>query len=181
MPPVPRGDLITGLWGSVFSSKRGSVTTSCLHRHRPTSRLRTKVQACGGAPAGVRPSLREISVARTRGPSPPHPSSLVVISDTVDLVLGVHGEGHPVQALVADDAAEAAGVVGLPEGLQDLGAEGERGQGSAGILEKAWTAGRRGTRRAEGPQAQSRCTAHAHPRVTWIKVKRWQGGEGKSR
>lgn len=50
----------------------------------------------------------------------------MVISDTVDLVLGVHGEGHPVQTLVTDDAAEAAGVVGLPEGLQDLGAEKKR-------------------------------------------------------
>lgn len=56
----------------------------------------------------------------------PAPSLLVVISDTVDLVLRVHGEGHPVQTLVTDDAAEAAGVVGLPEGLQDLGAERKR-------------------------------------------------------
>ena len=37
----------------------------------------------------------------------------VKVLDTVDLVGGVHGEGDPVQALGADHAREAAGVVGL--------------------------------------------------------------------
>lgn len=62
-----------------------------------------------------------MKVARACGPRAPRPPLLVVISDAVDLVLGVHGEGHPVQTLVTDDTAEAAGVVGLPERLQDLG------------------------------------------------------------
>lgn len=43
----------------------------------------------------------------------------VVISDTVDVVLHVHSEGYPVQALVAHRAPEAAWVVGLPKGLKD--------------------------------------------------------------
>lgn len=53
--------------------------------------------------------------------------SRVIISDTVDVVLHVHSEGHPVQALVAHRAPEAARVVGLPKGLQDLGAGGTEG------------------------------------------------------
>lgn len=53
--------------------------------------------------------------------------SRVIISDTVDVVLHVHSEGHPVQALIAYRASEAAWVVGLPEGLQDLGAGGTEG------------------------------------------------------
>lgn len=32
---------------------------------------------------------------------------------------GVHGEGHAVQAAVANHAGEAAGVIGLPHGPQD--------------------------------------------------------------
>lgn len=44
----------------------------------------------------------------------------VVVPEAVDIVLGVHGEGNAVQALTADDAAEAAGVVGLAQSLQDL-------------------------------------------------------------
>lgn len=47
----------------------------------------------------------------------------MVVFETVDLVLGVHGEGHSVKALVTDDTAETARVVGLPEGLQDLSTE----------------------------------------------------------
>lgn len=43
----------------------------------------------------------------------------VIISDTVDVVLHVHSEGHPIQALIAYRASEAAWVVGLPKGLQD--------------------------------------------------------------
>ena len=44
----------------------------------------------------------------------------MVVFDTVDPAPGVHREGDPVQALIADGAAEAAGVVGLPQGLQNL-------------------------------------------------------------
>ncbi len=44
----------------------------------------------------------------------------VEVVDAVDLVVEVHGEGHAVQALVAHAAAEAAGMVRLPHGLQDL-------------------------------------------------------------
>lgn len=44
-------------------------------------------------------------------------SSPVVIFETVDLIFRVHGEGHSVKALVTDDTAEAAWVVGLPQGL----------------------------------------------------------------
>ena len=44
----------------------------------------------------------------------------MVVFQTVDFILSVHSEGHSVQALVADDAAETTGVVRLPQGLQDL-------------------------------------------------------------
>ena len=44
----------------------------------------------------------------------------MVVFDAVDLVLRVHGEGDSIQTLVADDAAEAAWVVGFAQGLQDL-------------------------------------------------------------
>lgn len=44
----------------------------------------------------------------------------MVVSDTVHLVGEVHCEGDTIQALVADDAPEAAGVIGLPHGLEDL-------------------------------------------------------------
>ena len=44
----------------------------------------------------------------------------MVVFDAVDPAPGVHREGDPVQTLVADGTAEAAGVVGLPQGLQDL-------------------------------------------------------------
>lgn len=44
----------------------------------------------------------------------------VVVPEAVDLVLRVDSEGNAVQALAANDAAEAAGVVGLPQSLQDL-------------------------------------------------------------
>lgn len=37
----------------------------------------------------------------------------VVVFDAVDPVLCVHGEGDSIQALIADDTAEAAGVVRL--------------------------------------------------------------------
>ena len=57
----------------------------------------------------------------------------MVIPDTVDLVLRVHSEGHPVQTLITDDAAEAAGVVGLPQGLQDLGVQKEEARTQQGL------------------------------------------------
>ena len=47
-------------------------------------------------------------------------SLLVIVSDTVDLVLReigraqVHGERNPIQTFITDDAAETAGVIGLP-------------------------------------------------------------------
>lgn len=41
-------------------------------------------------------------------------SLLVIISDTVDLVLRVHGERNPIQTFITDDAAETARVIGLP-------------------------------------------------------------------
>lgn len=53
----------------------------------------------------------------------PHPQgadSLVVVSDAIHLVGEVHGEGDAVQTLVANDAPEAARVIGLPHSLQDL-------------------------------------------------------------
>lgn len=43
----------------------------------------------------------------------------MVVFDTVDLIFGVHSEGYSVEALVADHTAETAGVVRLPESLQD--------------------------------------------------------------
>ena len=42
------------------------------------------------------------------------------VVDAIDLVVEVDGEGDAVQALVAHAAAEAAGVVRLAHGLQDL-------------------------------------------------------------
>ena len=57
----------------------------------------------------------------------------MVIPDTVDLVLRVHSEGPPVQTLITDDAAEAAGVVGLPQGLQDLGVQKEEARTQQGL------------------------------------------------
>lgn len=47
-------------------------------------------------------------------------SSPVVILEAVDLIFRVHGEGHSIKALVTDDTAETAWVVGLPQGLEDL-------------------------------------------------------------
>lgn len=46
--------------------------------------------------------------------------SLVVVGNTVHLVGEVHSEGDAVQALVTYDASEAARVIGLPHGLEDL-------------------------------------------------------------
>lgn len=51
----------------------------------------------------------------------------MIVSDTVDVVLHVHSEGHPVQALIAHGAPEAAWVIGLPKGLEDLGVRGPEG------------------------------------------------------
>lgn len=45
---------------------------------------------------------------------------LVVVGHAVDVAVVVDGEGHAVQRLGAHHAAEAAGVVRVPEGLQDL-------------------------------------------------------------
>lgn len=44
----------------------------------------------------------------------------VVVGNTVHLVGEVHSEGDAVQALVTYDASEAARVIGLPHGLEDL-------------------------------------------------------------
>lgn len=44
-------------------------------------------------------------------------SSPVVIFEAVDLIFRVQGEGHSIKALVTDDTAETAWVVGLPQGL----------------------------------------------------------------
>lgn len=44
----------------------------------------------------------------------------MVVGDTVHLVGEVHGEGDAVQALVANNASEAAWVVGLSHCLEDL-------------------------------------------------------------
>lgn len=55
--------------------------------------------------------------------------SLVVVADAVDVAVVVDGEGNAVQSLGANDAAEAAGVVGVAQGLQDLE---EATQGHAG-------------------------------------------------
>lgn len=66
------------------------------------------------------------------------PSLLVVISDAVNPIVRVHGEGHSVQTLVTDDTAETSGVVGLPQGLQDLGAKRTR-PGLSGMLGKEGT------------------------------------------
>lgn len=51
----------------------------------------------------------------------------MVVGDTVHLVGEVHSEGDAVQALVANDASEAAWVIGLSHCLEDLarGAGGE--------------------------------------------------------
>lgn len=43
----------------------------------------------------------------------------MVVFETVDLIFSVHSEGHSIKALITDDTAETAGVVRLPEGLQD--------------------------------------------------------------
>lgn len=52
--------------------------------------------------------------------APRRPDSLVVVGDTVHLVGEVHGKGNAIQAFVANDASEAAGVVGLSHCLEDL-------------------------------------------------------------
>lgn len=44
----------------------------------------------------------------------------MVVSDTVHLVGEVHCEGDAIQALVTNDAPEAAWMIGLPHGLEDL-------------------------------------------------------------
>ena len=46
----------------------------------------------------------------------------VVVFDTVDVVLNVHGERHSVQTFFTHHAAETAGMVGLAERLEDLDA-----------------------------------------------------------
>lgn len=47
-------------------------------------------------------------------------NALVVVRHAVDVAVMVDGEGHAVQRLGAHHAAEAAGVVRVPESLQDL-------------------------------------------------------------
>ena len=49
----------------------------------------------------------------------PGGEDLVEVFDAVDAVGGVDCEGDPVEALAADHAAEALGVVGLAGGPQD--------------------------------------------------------------
>lgn len=44
----------------------------------------------------------------------------MVVRDTVHLVGEVHCEGDAIQALVANDASEAAWVIGLPHSLENL-------------------------------------------------------------
>lgn len=46
--------------------------------------------------------------------------SLVVVRHTVDVAVMVHGERHPIQSLGANHTAKTAGVVRVPESLQDL-------------------------------------------------------------
>lgn len=62
----------------------------------------------------------------------------MIVSDTVDVVLHVHGEGHAIQALVAHGAPEAARVVGLAEGLQDLGVGGTEGSAWVEAQQGPW-------------------------------------------
>lgn len=95
----------------------------------------------------------------------------MVISDAVNPVLRVHGEGHPVQTLVADDTAETSGVVGLPQGLQDLGAEGTR-PGLSGMLGKEGTTEGGGTAWAVTPHG-----ARSLQSFTWTKVRRDDTGQ----
>lgn len=52
-----------------------------------------------------------------------HLNALVVVRHAVDVAVMVDGEGHAVQGLGAHHAAEAAGVVGVPQSLQDLGTQ----------------------------------------------------------
>lgn len=79
---------------------------------------------------------------RRGSPAPRRRDSRVIVSDTVDVVLHVHCEGHPVQALVAHRAPEAAWVIGLPKGLQDLEVGGTEGsvqtEGSAQPPKRLW-------------------------------------------
>lgn len=56
----------------------------------------------------------------------------MVVSDTVDVVLHVHREGHPIQALIAHGAPEAARVVGFAQSLKDLRVGGTEGSVEGG-------------------------------------------------
>lgn len=44
----------------------------------------------------------------------------VVVFDTVDIVLHIYSEGHPVQTFFTHHTAEAAWMVGLAQRLEDL-------------------------------------------------------------
>lgn len=46
--------------------------------------------------------------------------SRVVVFDTVNVVLHIYSEGDSIQTLITHHTAEAARVVGLPKGLEDL-------------------------------------------------------------
>lgn len=46
----------------------------------------------------------------------------VVVFNTVDVVLNVHGERHSIETLFTHHAAETSGMVGLAERLEDLDA-----------------------------------------------------------
>lgn len=52
----------------------------------------------------------------------------VVVHDTVDVVLNVHGEGHSIETLFTHHAAETARMVGLAQRLEDLDAHTNRKQ-----------------------------------------------------
>lgn len=56
----------------------------------------------------------------------------VVVLDTVDVVLHVHGERHSIQTLFTHHAAETARMVGLSESLEDLDSERREAEGGRG-------------------------------------------------
>lgn len=107
----------------------GSWQRSCLkptteHNGRPEVQ-RPRMQNTDRQTREMRPGEAEETVGVTAAQYPGY--SRVIVSDTVDVVVHVHSEGHPVEALIAHGAPEAAWVVGLPEGLEDLGVGGTEG------------------------------------------------------
>lgn len=109
--------------------REGSWQRSCLN---PTTEYnvrlevqRPRMENTDRQARKMHPAEAEETVGIT--PVPHNGYSRVIVSDTVDVVVHVHSEGHPVEALVAHGAPEAAWVVGLPEGLEDLGVGGTEG------------------------------------------------------